>query len=71
VDPSHAAGKRHLVAALGRAGIAAGAHGLIVEVHDSPAEAECDGAQALLPDDLRALAASVARIAAARDAADE
>jgi 3-deoxy-7-phosphoheptulonate synthase len=71
VDPSHAAGKRHLVAALGRAGIAAGAHGLIVEVHDNPSEAECDGAQALLPDDLRALAASVSRIAAARDVTDE
>jgi 3-deoxy-7-phosphoheptulonate synthase len=68
VDPSHAAGKRHLVAALGRAGIAAGAHGLIVEVHDNPAEAECDGAQALLPDDLQQLAASMLRIAAARDA---
>jgi 3-deoxy-7-phosphoheptulonate synthase len=65
IDPSHAAGKRHLVAALGRAGIAAGAHGLIVEVHDNPAEAECDGAQALLPDDLRTLAGDVARVAAA------
>lgn len=64
IDPSHAAGKRHLVAALGRAGIAAGAHGLIVEVHDNPAEAECDGAQALLPDELRTLIGDMARIAA-------
>jgi 3-deoxy-7-phosphoheptulonate synthase len=64
IDPSHAAGKRHLVAALGRAGIAAGAHGLIVEVHDKPDEAECDGGQALLPPDLEHLAGSMARIAA-------
>jgi 3-deoxy-7-phosphoheptulonate synthase len=65
VDPSHAAGKRHLVAALGRAGIAAGAHGLIVEVHDKPEEAECDGSQALLPADLQGLSATMSRIAAA------
>ena len=65
IDPSHAAGKRRLVAALGRAGIAAGAHGLIVEVHDTPEEAECDGPQALLPEDLRQLAESMFRIAAA------
>jgi 3-deoxy-7-phosphoheptulonate synthase len=65
VDPSHAAGKRHFVAALGRAGIAAGAHGLIVEVHDRPDEADCDAEQALLPDDFRALATSVARITTA------
>jgi 3-deoxy-7-phosphoheptulonate synthase len=65
VDPSHAAGKRHLVTALGRAGIAAGAHGLIVEVHDEPDKAECDGQQALLPEDLRTLAISMYRIASA------
>jgi 3-deoxy-7-phosphoheptulonate synthase len=49
VDPSHAAGKRSYVAAMARAGIAAGADGLIVEVHDNPEEAVCDGPQALLP----------------------
>ena len=65
VDPSHAAGKRNLVAALGKAGIAAGAHGLIVEVHDKPEDSECDGAQALSPADLERLAGSVARIAQA------
>ena len=62
VDPSHAAGRRDLVAPLGHAAIAAGAHGLIVEVHDKPKDAECDGAQALSPDDLRRLSDSMARI---------
>ncbi len=47
VDPSHAAGDRGLVKALAAAGIAAGAHGLIVEVHQEPARAWCDGAQSL------------------------
>lgn len=50
VDPSHAAGKYQYVAPLGLAGVAAGADGLIVEVHCNPKEARCDGDQALLPD---------------------
>jgi len=50
VDPSHAAGNRQYVVALALAGIAAGADGIIVEVHDRPEEARCDGAQALLPE---------------------
>lgn len=49
VDPSHAAGKRDYVPSLAAAGMAAGAHGIIVEVHYNPAEAQCDGPQALLP----------------------
>ena len=49
VDPSHAAGRRDYVPALAAAGMAAGAHGVIVEVHYNPAEAQCDGPQALLP----------------------
>ena len=49
VDPSHAAGRRDYVPSLAAAGMAAGAHGLIVEVHYNPAEAQCDGPQALLP----------------------
>ncbi len=52
VDPSHAAGRRALVAPLARAALAAGAHGLLVEIHPAPERARCDGAQALLPDDL-------------------
>ena len=50
VDPSHAAGDARYVAALARAGIAAGADGIIVEVHSRPSEALCDAAQALTPE---------------------
>ena len=45
VDPSHAAGKRDLVLPLARAAVAAGADGIIVEVHPRPEEALCDGPQ--------------------------
>jgi 3-deoxy-7-phosphoheptulonate synthase len=48
VDPSHAAGRRSLVAALARAAVAAGADGLIVEAHPDPSVALCDGPQ-LIP----------------------
>ena len=50
VDPSHAGGKRELVAPLALAGVAAGADGLEIEVHHDPARALSDGPQALLPD---------------------
>jgi len=50
IDPSHAAGDVRYVAALARAGVAAGADGIIVEVHARPAEALCDAAQALKPE---------------------
>jgi 3-deoxy-7-phosphoheptulonate synthase len=59
VDPSHAAGRRDLVLPLGRAAVAAGAHGLLVEVHPDPAAARCDGPQALDPTGLEALARAV------------
>ncbi len=49
VDPSHAAGRSELVESLSLAAVAAGADGLIVEVHPCPEEAVCDGEQALLP----------------------
>jgi 3-deoxy-7-phosphoheptulonate synthase len=49
VDPSHAAGRADLVESLALAAVAAGADGLIVEVHPCPEEAVCDGEQALLP----------------------
>ncbi len=48
VDPSHAAGHRDLVIHLALAGLAAGADGMIVEVHSCPEKAKCDGAQALM-----------------------
>ena len=47
VDPSHAAGRRSLVPSLSAAGVAAGADGLIIEVHDRPEEALSDGPQSL------------------------
>ena len=47
VDPSHAAGRRDLVMPLSLAAAAAGADGIIVEVHPNPDEAICDGPQAL------------------------
>ena len=50
VDPSHAAGLREFVPQLAMAGIAAGADGLIVEVHPDPATAVSDGRQSLTPD---------------------
>jgi 3-deoxy-7-phosphoheptulonate synthase len=49
VDPSHATGMRNLVAPVARAAIAAGADGLLIEVHNQPEKALCDGAQSLLP----------------------
>jgi 3-deoxy-7-phosphoheptulonate synthase len=47
VDPSHGTGKNYMVTPLARAGVAVGSDGLIIEVHDQPDHALCDGAQAL------------------------
>jgi len=63
VDPSHAAGDPGKVAPLSRAAIAAGADGLIVEVHAQPEEALSDGNQALRPEDFDALMAEVRQLA--------
>ena len=63
VDPSHAAGRRDLVLPLSLAAAAAGADGIIVEVHPNPDEAVCDGPQALLADTFDEYAASVRRTA--------
>lgn len=52
VDPSHAGGKAWMVPALSRAAIAAGADGLLVEMHPNPCEAWCDADQALNPQEL-------------------
>lgn len=59
VDPSHAAGRRSLVEPLSLAAAAAGADGIIVEVHPEPDEAVCDGPQQLRTDDFAAYAAKV------------
>jgi len=64
VDPSHAAGRRDLVVPLARAGIAAGADGVMVDVHPHPEAALCDGAQALFGDALDELARAVSTIPA-------
>jgi 3-deoxy-7-phosphoheptulonate synthase len=50
VDPSHATGVASLVRPMALAATAAGADGLIIEVHNDPARALCDGAQSLTPD---------------------
>jgi 3-deoxy-7-phosphoheptulonate synthase len=62
VDPSHAAGRKDLVVPLSRAAIAVGADGVIVDVHPNPEVALCDGPQALLGADLRALAQAVRQL---------
>jgi 3-deoxy-7-phosphoheptulonate synthase len=49
VDPSHGTGKRNKVAPMSRASIAAGADGVLIEVHHKPEEALSDGPQAILP----------------------
>ena len=60
VDPSHASGDRRLVEPLSRAAAAVGADGIIVEVHQDPDEALCDGPQALYARDFAAFAQHVA-----------
>ena len=62
VDPSHAIGIRRYVPAVARAGVAAGADGLIVEVHPCPEEALSDGAQSLTPAEFTKLMAEVRAI---------
>ena len=63
VDPSHAGGKAWMVPALSRAAIAAGADGLLIEMHPTPCEAWCDADQALTPAELKTLMAELGGIA--------
>jgi 3-deoxy-7-phosphoheptulonate synthase len=63
VDPSHAGGKAWMVPALSRAAIAAGADGLLVEMHPKPCEAWCDADQALNPGELKTLMGEMKGIA--------
>jgi 3-deoxy-7-phosphoheptulonate synthase len=62
VDPSHAGGRRELVVPLARAGIAAGADAIMVDLHPEPGAALCDGPQALVDVDLQELAKAVREI---------
>lgn len=62
VDPSHATGKSWLVEPMAIAAVAAGADGLIIEVHNDPAHALCDGAQSLTPDQFDDLAKKVFKL---------
>lgn len=61
VDPSHAAGKSSLVPPLARAALAAGADGLMVEVHQNPSSALSDGAQSLTTEEFRRLVEELRR----------
>jgi 3-deoxy-7-phosphoheptulonate synthase len=65
VDPSHGTGKASLVATMARAAVAAGADGLIIEVHPDPEKAMSDGFQALTPAGFRQLMAECRPVAAA------
>jgi 3-deoxy-7-phosphoheptulonate synthase len=62
VDPSHATGKARLVPPMASAAVAAGADGIMVEVHNNPACALCDGAQSLTPSQFADLNQKVQRI---------
>ena len=64
-DPSHGTGRRDKVGAMARAAVAAGADGLIIEVHQDPERALSDGAQSLYPDQFAQLMAEVRMIAPA------
>ena len=59
IDPSHAAGIAWMVEPLAKAAVAVGADGLMIEVHNDPAHAKCDGAQSLTPDAFDALMAQL------------
>ena len=50
IDPSHATGKSKLVAPMASAAVACGADGLMIEVHNDPSNAMCDGAQSITPE---------------------
>src|SRR5579871_1477260 len=65
VDPSHGTGSSRYVTAMARAGLAAGADGLIVEVHPCPKEALSDGAQSLTPEQFASLMTELRKIAEA------
>ncbi len=62
VDPSHATGKAGLVESMSLAAVAAGADGIMIEVHNDPAHALCDGAQSLTPDQFDRVAGRIFKV---------
>ncbi len=67
VDPSHGTGKSYLVDSMSRAAVAAGADGLIIEVHNDPEHAMTDGAQSLNPKQFAEMMKAIKRVATAVD----
>jgi 3-deoxy-7-phosphoheptulonate synthase len=65
VDPSHGTGHRWMVPPMAKAAVAAGADGLIMEVHYKPEEALCDGHQSLSPDEFTRLMIDLRKVAQA------
>jgi 3-deoxy-7-phosphoheptulonate synthase len=65
VDPSHAVGKKHLVAPMARAAVAAGADAVMIDVHHDPEQALCDGPQALVPQEMESLGKELTTLAEA------
>lgn len=65
VDPSHGTGIRSIVPSMAKAAVAAGADGLLLEVHYRPEEALCDGSQSLYPDDFGMLVEDLIKVAEA------
>lgn len=66
-DPSHGSGRRDKVAAMARAAVAAGADGLMIEVHSSPETALSDGQQAITPREFETLLQQLKKLASAID----
>jgi len=62
VDPSHATGRSDLVPSMAAAAVAAGADGLMIEVHNDPPKALCDGAQSLTPEQFEQTASTIFKI---------
>ncbi|MOA49593.1 Phospho-2-dehydro-3-deoxyheptonate aldolase [compost metagenome] len=61
-DPSHGTGRRELVVPIARAAVAAGADGIMVEVHRDPTQAKSDGPQSLYPEQFRTMMSELERI---------
>ncbi len=62
IDPSHGTGRRDAIAPMTFASIAVGAHAVMIDVHDDPANAKCDGAQAISPEAFESIVGKVKKI---------